>query len=100
MPVKVTTQVLLGRKSHGCPAVLGRSGRRDLGGEQTRRPERKEWRRSRNSRRCEVSQRIIAGSRPMGGIWGRPTTSGKKQAYAPDDPPGSWPRHLGTDLQR
>jgi len=42
MPVQVTTQVLLGRKSHGCPAVWCRSGRGDLGGEQTRRPERKE----------------------------------------------------------
>jgi hypothetical protein len=45
-------------------------------------------------------ERIDAGSRPIGGTWGRPMTSGKKQARAPDDPPGSWPRHPGTDLQR
>jgi hypothetical protein len=45
-------------------------------------------------------ERSDAGSRPMGGIWGRPMTLGKKQAYAPDAPPGSGPRHLGTDLQR
>ena len=36
----------------------------------------------------------------MGRVWGRPMTSGKKQAGAPDDPPGSWPKHPGTDLQR
>jgi len=36
----------------------------------------------------------------MGRVWGRPMTSGKKQASAPDDPPGSWPKHPGTDLQR
>src|SRR5260370_30283603 len=34
----VTMRDLLGCKSHGCPAsFLGRSGRGDLGGEQTRR---------------------------------------------------------------
>jgi hypothetical protein len=100
MHVPVTVRVLLGRRSHGCPAALGRSGRRDLGGEQTRRPERKEWRRSRNSHRSEVSERIDAGSRPIGGFWGRPTTWGKKQACAPYDPPGSGPKHPGKDLQR
>ena len=40
MHVPVTVRDLLGRKSHGCPvSLLGRSGRGDLGGEQTRRPE-------------------------------------------------------------
>jgi hypothetical protein len=39
----VTMRELLGCKSHGCPvSFLRRSGRGDLGGEQTRRPERKE----------------------------------------------------------
>jgi len=43
MHASVTMRDLLGCKSHGCPAsLLGRSGRGDLGGEQTRRPERKE----------------------------------------------------------
>ena len=42
MHALVTMRDLLGCKSHGCPAsFLGRSGRGDLGGEQTRRPERK-----------------------------------------------------------
>jgi hypothetical protein len=27
-------------------------------------------------------------------------TLGKKQACAPNDLPGSWPKHPGTDLQR
>jgi hypothetical protein len=36
----------------------------------------------------------------MGGMWGRPMTLGKQQACAPDAPPGSGPRHLGTDVQR
>jgi len=35
---KVTTHVLLGRKSHGCP-MGNHCGRRDLGGEPTWRPE-------------------------------------------------------------
>ena len=40
MHALVTMRDLLGCKSHGCPAShLGRSGRGDLGGEQTRRPE-------------------------------------------------------------
>src|ERR1700736_105393 len=43
MHASVTMRDLLGCISHGCPAGLyGRSGRGDLGGEQTRRPERKE----------------------------------------------------------
>jgi len=43
MHASVTMRDLLGCKSHGCPAsFLGRSGRGDLGGEQARRPERKE----------------------------------------------------------
>ena len=36
----------------------------------------------------------------MGGMWGRPMTLGKKQAWAPDAPPGSGPRHRGPDVQR
>jgi hypothetical protein len=44
-------------------------------------------------------ERTDAGNRPIGGTWGRPTTLGKKQAGAPGDPPGSWPKHPGKDLQ-
>ena len=42
MPAEETKQVLLGRKSLGCSAALGRSGRNDLGGEQTWGPEHNE----------------------------------------------------------
>jgi hypothetical protein len=43
MHALVTMHDLLGCKSHGCPASFAaRSGRGDLGGKQTRRPERKE----------------------------------------------------------
>jgi len=38
MHAPVTMRDLLGWKSHGCPAPSKRSGRGDLGGEQTRRP--------------------------------------------------------------
>jgi hypothetical protein len=39
---EATNRVLLGRKSPGCPAGVFRSGRDDLGGEQTWRPEHNE----------------------------------------------------------
>src|SRR5215510_4156802 len=39
MPAEETKQVLLGCKSLGCSAASGRSGRNDLGGEQTWGPE-------------------------------------------------------------
>jgi hypothetical protein len=42
MHAEVTTHVLLGRKSLGCPAAISGSGRNDLGGEQTWGPEHKE----------------------------------------------------------
>jgi hypothetical protein len=35
MHAEATKHVLLGRKSLGCPATISRSGRNDLGGEQT-----------------------------------------------------------------
>jgi hypothetical protein len=39
MHAEVTTHVVLGRKSLGCSATLNRSGRDDLGGEQSWGPE-------------------------------------------------------------
>src|SRR6476620_6673554 len=39
---EATNRVLLGRKSPGCPAGVFRSGRDDLGGEKTWRPEHNE----------------------------------------------------------
>jgi len=42
MHATVTMRDLLAWKSHGCPAPCRSTGRGDLGGEQTRRPERKE----------------------------------------------------------
>jgi hypothetical protein len=78
-----------------------RSGRGDLGGEQTRRPER-----IRNGNDLEIWSAVksLSGecgkADPFGTAWGRPMTSGKKQACAPDGPPGSWPKHPGTDVQR
>ena len=97
MPVKVTTQVLLGRKSHGCPTVVCRSGRRDLGGEQTRRPERKEWRRSRNTLRCGVSQRIDAGKPTYWRDVGKADDVGEETGMCTQQPAGimaqaSWDR--------
>ena len=41
MHAEATKHVLLGRKSLGCPATISRSGRNDLGGEQTWGPEHK-----------------------------------------------------------
>jgi hypothetical protein len=65
-----------------------RSGRNDLGGEQTWRPERYEISAaSKCYLREVVIRRSYAGSRPMF-PWGRPMTPWKKQARAHGVPPG------------
>ena len=69
MHASVTMRDLLGCISHGCPARLyGRSGRGDLGGEQTRRPERKEWRRSRKTSRTKSLCGAIREADPWAGF--------------------------------
>ena len=63
---EATNRVLLGRKSPGCPAGVFRSGRDDLGGEQTWRPEHNEISATSKPPPHEVvSSGITAGSRPI-----------------------------------
>jgi hypothetical protein len=84
---EVTTRVLLGRKSPGCPAGV-RSGRDDLGGEQTWRPERNEISATSKIPPHEVvSSGILREADPLF-LWGRPMAPWKKQARAHGVPPG------------
>jgi hypothetical protein len=55
MHAEATKQVQLGRKSLGCPATIGCSGRDDLGGEQTGGPV------------AAMLVGVLAGERPVGG---------------------------------
>src|SRR5258708_11634230 len=71
-----------GCKSLGCPAEKFRSGRSDLGGEQTRRPEHKEM--SATSRISPRKNRVRGYQREadLKSVLGRPMTPRKKQANA------------------
>src|ERR1700674_5833438 len=87
MHASVTMRDLLGWKSRLPCGLFGRSGRGDLGGEQTRRPERKEWRRSRNTSRTKALCGAIRGSRPVGLDWGKADDVGEvtgRRALHPD----------------
>jgi len=70
-----------GSKSLGCPVEI-RSGRSDLGGEQTRRPEHKEM--SATSRTSPRKNRVRGYQREadLKSVLGRPMTLRKKQANA------------------
>src|SRR5215469_6279117 len=83
MPVEETKQVLLGCKSLGCSATMGRSGRNDLGGEQTWGPEHKGM--AAVSKKGSVKKSFGRGDagKPTSIVnGGRPMTRRKKQAHA------------------
>jgi len=88
MRAKVTTHVLLGRKRLGCPARKTCSGRSDLGGKQTWRPEHNEIAAAPKWYPCKVAFAESSGKPTRFTVEGRPMTLGKNQANAPSGTAG------------
>jgi hypothetical protein len=89
MRAKVTTHVLLGRKSLGCPARY-RSGRNDLGGEQTVRLEHNEIAAASKTSPRKIVFAERSGKPIQSSLWRRPKTLRKNQANALSGTAGVW----------